>query len=323
MQNAAATMSDTRFAQFQPSKFSSEYPDLLVIVGSGRSGTTMLFWWMGPIFNTPRYGEFQVINEISRRLPHYGDLNKPENLRQLASDLYNGAYGRSKKPPFTFDELMSYVRFPTLTDLIYAMILCRCLKANPTTQHLVYKFPADLRRMDSIAELLPTARFIHIVRDGRDVMQSLRKVKEWGQKTAYTGIRYWNDAVNTGRRLGKQLGPERYFEIRYEDFLAAPEAVMPQFVEYVLGHPDQEKADAFSDAIKRKRKLDRLTTWKKSLSANEHQICEAVAWETLREYGYETIYPSQPTIASYIRIGSLFKDVTIRTWRRLQRRFSS
>ena len=64
----------------------------------------------------------------------------------------------------------------------------------------------------------PDAKFIHIIRDGRDSV--LSALKKWSDRYWYYDTYYllqtWKQNVTFGRQAASWLGPERYLEIRYE-----------------------------------------------------------------------------------------------------------
>jgi hypothetical protein len=76
-----------------------------------------------------------------------------------------------------------------------------------------------------LTSLFPDARFIHIIRDGRDVSLSLMDVR-LGRGHVREAARLWRSRVKAARRSGQQVGPSRYREIRYEDLVDDPEAAI-------------------------------------------------------------------------------------------------
>lgn len=85
------------------------------------------------------------------------------------------------------------------------------------------KTPRYLGHVERLAALLPEARFVHLIRDGRDVSLSLAESFERGPQSAAQGALYWSARVDAGRRQGDAVGPDRYLELRYEELVADPE----------------------------------------------------------------------------------------------------
>jgi hypothetical protein len=107
--------------------------------------------------------------------------------------------------------------------------------ASPSkTLRSVETTPHTLLHLETMARIYPQARFIHVVRDGRDVVASLLQ-REWmdpatGEKvwccqSPEAGAEYWVHVVDAIRKQGARF-PDRYLEIRYEDLVAHPVVVM-------------------------------------------------------------------------------------------------
>jgi hypothetical protein len=91
---------------------------------------------------------------------------------------------------------------------------------RPEHRFLVEKSPLDIGAADA---LFPEARFVHVIRDGRDASLSAQNASEsWdpgmnsGQPLAERA-RLWRAEVGAYRSFGPRLGPDRYLEIRFED----------------------------------------------------------------------------------------------------------
>lgn len=86
------------------------------------------------------------------------------------------------------------------------------------------KTPHHVRELVRLGKAFPKAKFIHIMRDGRDVSSSLRK-KRWYGPTIHAAW-IWAESVRAGRLAGQALGSDRYIEIRYEDLIVNTEATL-------------------------------------------------------------------------------------------------
>jgi hypothetical protein len=85
------------------------------------------------------------------------------------------------------------------------------------------KDPTYTLRLPFIAELFPDALYVHLVRDGHDVVASFRD--RWGYRSAARAARTeWARYVSAARAFGAQLDASRFLELRYEGIVADPEA---------------------------------------------------------------------------------------------------
>jgi len=108
------------------------------------------------------------------------------------------------------------------------------LLGEPVKDHpghlLIEKTSLNILVFERLARLLPQARFIHIVRDGRDVAASLLQ-RDWrgvdGRQFAHVtnpaaALKYWSDLVGIGLQAEAALGPGRVLRLRYEDVVKKP-----------------------------------------------------------------------------------------------------
>lgn len=100
------------------------------------------------------------------------------------------------------------------------------------------KTPGNLGVVDFIFAHFPNARFIHMIRDGRDVVCSrLKHLKligdevqvEQPRKSFGYAVDRWEWAILTGKRLRSD---PRYTELRYEDLLRDPENTLRRIFEF-------------------------------------------------------------------------------------------
>jgi len=94
------------------------------------------------------------------------------------------------------------------------------------------KTPRNLDSLGILAETFPEARFIHIIRDGRNVALSLLDMP-WGPEGIVEAARIWRSRVERGRKAGRSLGPSRYREVRYETLLDDPESTVRSVCRFI------------------------------------------------------------------------------------------
>jgi hypothetical protein len=107
------------------------------------------------------------------------------------------------------------------------------------------KTPRNLEDMEKLSTLFPGARFVHIIRDGRDVAVSLwhfnlrtnigATIQQWGTFDNFCKefAEIWSKRVSNGRQRGQSLSGGRYFELRYEDLLQDPDTVLPELFNFL------------------------------------------------------------------------------------------
>ena len=161
------------------------------------------------------------------------------------------------------------------------------------------KTPRNVLHVDLLASALPEARFVHLVRDGRDVVASVRE-HLLGPESLPAAIDYWRDRVNAGRRAGATIGAERYLEIRYEDLVADPEPVLRDvcsfldlaYTDAMLGYTaraDQVIAgvwDARNHEGVARPPTAGVRDWRTTMSRPDVQLVDELAGDLLDELGY-------------------------------------
>lgn len=96
------------------------------------------------------------------------------------------------------------------------------------------KTPRYALSLDYIDALFPDCQVIHVIRDAHDVVASHRH--RFGYVAAAKAAEKWPRYIRAARRSGARLGADRYFEVRYEELVADPKAVMKGLLEF-LGEP--------------------------------------------------------------------------------------
>lgn len=220
-----------------------------------------------------------------------GEQAGSTSYAELVSGLFDG-YGRARGKPLVGDKTPDYVR------------------ALPTLHHL-----------------WPGARFVHVIRDGRDVALSMMEwdkvypkpgaFRAWNLDRVQTAAVWWEMNVRQGRQAGSGLGDTLYLEMRYEslvddpaqqcralcDFLDLP------YDEAMLGFHERARDD--DPGLDKKRAglpvTAGLRSWRSAMSATDLESFEAAAGDLLDELGYGRVArsPSVGAAAGAARVRSL------------------
>jgi hypothetical protein len=166
------------------------------------------------------------------------------------------------------------------------------------------KTPKHVLNLPYLAEAFPEARFIHLVRDGRDVTCSFM-ARGIGPRDGVEGALRWKRAVATGRRDGARLGPDRYLEVRYEDLVADPEGHIKGIAEFIeldydevmleyRGQVDGMLPNPYLKDLHEnvyRPPTEHLRDWRREMDPVEVAMFEVLAGDLLSELGYERAVP--------------------------------
>lgn len=78
--------------------------------------------------------------------------------------------------------------------------------------------PAALARAGTLATVLPDARWVNIVRDGRDVACSVAR-RPWGPATPEEGLGWWADRLRAADTGAQTVPDAQLHVVRFEDLL--------------------------------------------------------------------------------------------------------
>jgi hypothetical protein len=92
------------------------------------------------------------------------------------------------------------------------------------------KTPLYVRHMPRVAATLPEARFIHLLRDGRDVALSWRKMWFAPSKDLRELVRLWASTVLNAHG---EVPDGKYLEVRYEELVRAPQTVLKTICTFI------------------------------------------------------------------------------------------
>jgi hypothetical protein len=184
------------------------------------------------------------------------------------------------------------------------------------------KSPGYLVAMPKIQEAVPEARFIHVIRDGRDVALSMAGLS-WAPDDAAVVAQRWSRRIGRARDAASSLTAGSYEEVRYESLVTDPEGVLRSLVSTLdLPWSDamltyhHDAAERMADTARELRgekgrviaaadrgrqhalvrqppRPDRVGRWRNEMAPADRAAFERVASRMLAERGYEV--PGAPT----------------------------
>lgn len=183
-----------------------ENKQFLFIIGSPRSGTTMLQILLA--------SHPQVASTVEQTLFNHYVTQWLDTWKSEVQNIEERGWKLGLPILWKEEELVDVLK--EFLSRAYAKILA----GKPAATHLLDKHPGYSLHVKTIHRFLPNARFIHIIRDGRDVACSTRAAHAkmgFGPGTTPGAAEKWKKFV-TGAKEAAQFAPN-YLEIRYEEFL--------------------------------------------------------------------------------------------------------
>lgn len=265
----------------------------LFIIGAPRSGTTMLQVLLGC---HPRVATTIELTLFDRYISPWLEVWAKE---QGAID--RGARKQGLPMIWSREELDIFLR--EFLTRAYQKVIDR----NSSATHLLDKHPGYSLHVESIKRLLPKARFVHLIRDGRDVACSLRAARAnmgFGFQYVEQSADLWNQWVHAARKAA-QFG-EDYLEVRYEEFLADRPKWFSRILEFCR-LPAEEKwiaetleqntfdkmkerhpsGDASVQLPKQFYRRGKPGAWQEEFSVSDRYAFDRLAGVLLRELGYD------------------------------------
>jgi hypothetical protein len=291
------------------------------VVGVGRSGTTLLRMMLDshPEIAIPPETHF-----VPRFIQYSGKIHfSPKTLtRAIVQDERRrwNDFGISEEELL---EAMRAVKPLNTTDGVRAFYGLYASKHGKTRWG--DKTPDYVRKMKKIQNTLPEARFIHVIRDGRDagISQNTRIAKRGKDPIPPKEMaRRWRKRIVKSRIDAEEV--EHYMELRYEDLLTDTEGALRRVCDHIEVEFDpamlryheraEERLQEMAGALPAKKgrpqreagervaahamttkppDTDRVAVWKREMTAEENAEFEAAAGYLLDDLGYETATPKE------------------------------
>jgi hypothetical protein len=282
------------------------------VIGCHRSGTNLLYDMFMSSGGFAVYRGYLPIYKILE--PRYGSMASRAHREKIFA-----TWIRSKGFRRTGIE-SNYFASRILNDCRTAGDFVRVVMDSVSRQQNATRWafydPDNVLHFRRIKKDIPNAIFVHIIRDGRDIALSLRKMQgfqplPWdrGETSGLVATAlYWKWMVHHGREAGR-LFPDAYTEIRYEDLVTHPHETLAKlgtFIDCKLDYDEIQRAglgslsktnSSFREEAS-KDKINPLGRWKERLSHADVAAIEAAVGDCLEENGYQLSLP-----ASERRIG--------------------
>ncbi|WP_287584775.1 sulfotransferase [Candidatus Borrarchaeum sp.] len=171
--------------------------------------------------------------------------------------------------------------------------------ANPKLW--VEKTPGNEMKTDQIKNLFPAAHFIHIIRDPRPNIASLKrlcKLRKWNWN-ALNYVKMIQNSIEAGFQNQERFGKEKYHILRYEDLVTNPVTQMKNIARFleismdeILLHPTVNSLPAKSNTMFEERQIQGKilmalsNRWRTELDSFEQRLISGILYPAAKRLGY-------------------------------------
>ena len=265
------------------------------VVGTGRSGTTLL---QAMLMSSPGVyipPETQYMGMIWRYRARYGDLQHDENWRLAITRIERMTEHREMNLDLDrFAEALENCERSHAS--LFGVWLDEIAMSEGVTC-IGEKSPVHAQYVTELLSMFPEASIVHIVRDPRDVVTSQKEL--WFRNALHVAVG-WRQDAEAAIRFGQLLDSERYSVIRYEDLVTDPESVLRPlcdrlqivFDDRMLTPHTREKKGLSKGMEHVRRTLEPVTAkrigrWTTKLSKVDVAVVELMCQRSMKQFGYE------------------------------------
>jgi hypothetical protein len=294
-------------------------PGFVFLIGTGRCGSSLAHEILA------QHGDVGFLSNLEDRFP------LPPSLGRWNGALYRRLpveWSRKGRPRFAPSEgyralsrevspiVCAPVRDLTASDATpwLAARLGRFFERRAQAQQrpvFLHKF-TGWPRAGLVAASLPDTRFVHVIRDGRAVANSLVQMpwwrgyagpgawgwgplpdvleKEWeaaGRSFPVLAALEWKVLMDAFEEARAAIPGERWLDVRYEDFIAEPR----RWTDRILRFAGLPWDPGFDRSFRRYRfDTSRRSAYERDLPAADVRAIEEIVGEDLQRYGYEVRY---------------------------------
>lgn len=274
------------------------------IITAGRSGSTLLRAIINQDPTVCIPPESHVLGPLTRKFRRCFRFLPWEYVVRLV-----GSEFQSKVPGFGFWQLDMHPFYAKalglpeeerslarLIDLLYVHYL---EDKKPRATRWGDKSLSNAFHLPMLEQLYPAARYVLLIRDGRDVAVSLVAADTTPVTEVSRAAHYWERSVTNAHRFVAGLDAQKHMEVRYEELVRQPETIAARVYDF-LGIPFDpsvlqvsDSVDTLGDAnrpihrnLRRPINADSIGKWRQALPPDEQAALQKQLGRKLLELGY-------------------------------------
>lgn len=156
--------------------------------------------------------------------------------------------------------------------------------------------------IDRILHVWPEARFIHLIRDPRDVALSVIQMGWFGN--VYSAVDKWIHAETGWNKLVSKIADDHWIEVQFADLISDHEAQLERVCSFLGVDYTEQMLSYAAETDYALPNPSRIASWKGKMSDRDTRLLEGRVGTLLAERGFEPsgLEPLVPSGAQLVRV---------------------
>ncbi len=269
--------------------------------------------------------ETHFLRPLLARFPLQGILNREQIIEAREIVKHEGWWRRWKCPEETLDQCLDGQQPMDLATLISRVYV----GTSGMEEHARWgdKTPIYALDIPQLAIVFPQAKFIHLIRDARDVVISIRNAG-WLDRDLRRICQMWSGFTRDAVTHGRPMGDSKYLEVRYEDLVDDTERELRRICaflgeEFDPGMLESHISQSKEISILKKEfhsKLNRVPSvcdkarWKKEMHPLEVAVVESHTGQVMTLVGQKPSSCLPWTLLGHMRASASTLCCELRIW---------
>jgi protein-tyrosine sulfotransferase len=217
---------------YRPTDLQFDQP--VFIISSGRSGTTLMRSMLVAGGKIAIPAETQIIHMLPVKYHTTRGLGWEDQVRLIIASFES----HRNFPLWQVNLAEAYQRVLALPEnerslarIINEVYFTYAAQAFPEAHVWGDQSPIHTFYLPYIKKVFPKARFMHLLRDGRDVVSSM--VTRHGDDYLFEAVLRWKTSLRRISHFQTGLAAEQYIEVRYENLVREPEPTLQTVCSFI------------------------------------------------------------------------------------------
>lgn len=281
----------------------------IFIGGCPRSGTTFLGDLLGAA------SESIVVPESQFKTQEYNETYSAKNLKNTIKDINNNYRFKVWNIELAEEDirLLNIKSYNNLIKYIVSKYAKQKSNRDRSLKYWIDHTPGNFKDIKLLAELFPDAKYIHLVRDGRAVANSIIPLF-WGPNSIIGSAKWWQKHLNYALEAESFFDESQILRIKYEHLITKPEIILNEICDFANLEYSKEMVQGGNfkkpeytrhqhNLVGKSPDISRLFAWEKKLTNRDIELFEYFANDYLILFNYKLKYssPSKANIYEIIK----------------------